>query len=154
MAATCAETVQLELVRLDDEAVAARHFFLKPLDLAILEFHDLAAPRADQMIVMAFVADVVVLRLRAEMPRLGESGLAEEIQRAIDRRQADMGVFPVEQAVHLFGGDVLVLQKGIQNLLALARQLQLVFREVIFERCDFFRVSRHSPASVLIDNEY
>jgi hypothetical protein len=143
MAATPAQTIQFEFVRLDYEAVAPCHFFLKPLDLTILEFHDLAATGADQMIVVAFVTDIVVLRLRSEVSRLGEPGFTEQIERAIDGRQTDVGIFPVESSVHLFGRNVLVLQEGVQNLLSLPREFQLMLREVGFEGCDFFRMSRH-----------
>ena len=58
-----AETVELEPVRVDGKAVAGCDFLLQLLDLAIFEFDDLAAARADKMIVMTLVGDVVVLRL-------------------------------------------------------------------------------------------
>ena len=77
MAATRAEPVQFKPVGLDHEAIFSRYLFLQPFDLAILEFHNGAAPGADQVVVVAFVRNVVVLRLRAEMPCLGDTGFAE-----------------------------------------------------------------------------
>ena len=63
MTAAGAEPVQLEPVRVDGKAIAGRDLLLQLLDLAIFEFDDLAAARADEMIVMTLVGDVVVLRL-------------------------------------------------------------------------------------------
>ena len=111
MAAAGAQAVELELMRLDDEAVPGRDLLLQPLDVAVLELHDLPAGGADQMIMMALVRDVIVLRLTTEMSRLRQAGVTEEIQRPVNGRQADVRVFFGQQTVHLLGRDVLVLQE-------------------------------------------
>lgn len=43
MSAACAETIEFKLVGLDGKAVPRGHFLLQPLDVVILEFHDLSA---------------------------------------------------------------------------------------------------------------
>ena len=63
MTAAGAEPVEFKPVGLDGKAVARGDFLLQLFDLAIFEFHDLAAARADEVIVMALVGDVIVLRL-------------------------------------------------------------------------------------------
>ena len=77
MTAAGAEAVEFEAVGLDREAVACGDFFLKPFDVAIFEFHDLAAVGADQVIMMTLVRNVVVLGLRPEMPGLREARFAK-----------------------------------------------------------------------------
>ena len=77
MAATRAEAVQFQSVGLDDKAVFGRNFFLEPFDLTILELYDGAAARTDEMVVVTFVGDVIVLRLSAEVPCLGDAGFAK-----------------------------------------------------------------------------
>ena len=152
MAAIGAEPVELQLVGLNREAVPSRHFLLKPFDVAIFEFHDLAATRTDQMIVMALMGDVVVLGLRAEVPGLGQPGFAEEIQRAIDRGEADMGIPFRQQPVHLLRGNVLHFEKRAEDVFSLAGQLELVFCEVIPEDADFFEFLAHTKSDQLILN--
>jgi hypothetical protein len=138
-------------VGLDREAVFAGDFILQSLNLGVFELHDLAASGADDVVVMALVRDVVVLGLRPEMPCLGKSGFAEQVERPVDRRQADVGVAFGELPVHLFGRDVLVLQKEAEDLLSLARELKLMLGEVIFENLDFTMRPRHAR---LVENDF
>ena len=63
MTAAGAETVEFEPVGLDGKTVAGGDLFLEFLDFTIFEFDDLAATRADEVIVVAFVGDVIVLGL-------------------------------------------------------------------------------------------
>ena len=63
MTAARTEAVEFQPVSLDREAIACGDFFLKLFDFAIFEFDDLAATRADEVIVVAFVGDVIVLGL-------------------------------------------------------------------------------------------
>jgi len=67
-------------VGLNGKPVAGGHFLLKLLDLAVFEFDDLPATGADQVVVVAFVGDVVVLRLGAEMPGLGQAGFLRALE--------------------------------------------------------------------------
>lgn len=154
MAATGTETVQLQFMRLDREPVPASHFFLKLFDLAILEFDDFPARRADQMVVMALVGNIVILRLSAEVPRLSEPRFAKQVQRPVDRGQPDMGVLFRQQAVHLLRCDVFLRQKDAQNLLALASELELVFGKVILERRQVLGLSLVVHGAPLNENDY
>ena len=63
MTAARAETVQLEAVGLDRKAVPGGDFLLQFFDLAVLKLDDLTATRANEVIVVAFVRDVIVLGL-------------------------------------------------------------------------------------------
>ena len=105
---------------LDGETVSPGHVFLKSFDIFILEFHDFAAGRADEVIVVSLVRHIVVLCLRAEVAGLGQSDLAKEIERPVNGGQSDMRIFFRELPIHLFRSDVLILQEHIQNVLALA----------------------------------
>lgn len=71
MSAAGAHAVEFQLMHLDGEAVSASDLFLESFDVFILEFYDLAAARADEVIVVPLVRHVIVLGLRAEMARLG-----------------------------------------------------------------------------------
>ena len=143
MTAIRAQAVQLQLVRLDGEAVAACHLFLQALDITVFKLDDLAAGRTDEMIVMALVRDVVVLGLSPKMSGLRQSSFTEQVQRSIDRGQADMRVFLGKMAVHLFRGNVLHLQKLGQDLLTLTRELELMLAQVLLERGDFLGLSHN-----------
>ena len=79
MTAAGAETVEFESVGLDGKAVAGGDFILQFLDLTIFKFNNLAATRADEVIVMAFVRDVIVLRLRAKVSGLGDTRVAKQV---------------------------------------------------------------------------
>ena len=77
MTAARAKTVQLETVRLNREAVARGDFLLEALDIAILKLDDFPAISTDKVIVVALVRDIIVLRLRTEVPGLCQPGLAK-----------------------------------------------------------------------------
>jgi hypothetical protein len=123
-------------VSLDGEAVPGGYLFLETLDFLILELHDFSAAGADQVVMVALVRDVVVLRLGAEVAGLGQARFAEQIQRAVNGRQSDVRVFLGQQAVHLLGGDVLVLEKGMENVFALPGELELVLGEMVLQDAD------------------
>ncbi len=143
MTAAAAEPVEFEPVSGNREAVSSGDFLLELFDLTVFEFHDLPAIGADQMVVVALVGNVVILGLRAEMPGLCQTRLTKEVERAIDGREPQMRVFLRQLVVHLFGGDVLLLEEGVKNKLTLARILQLVFGEVRFQRVHLFRMFGH-----------
>jgi len=133
MTAAGAESVKLEAVGLDDKAVSGGHLFLKTLDVAVLELHNLSAAGANEVIVVAFVRDVVVLRLSAEVPGLSQTRFAEEVQRAVNGRQSQVWIFASQLVVHRFSRDVLLLEKCVEDQFTLACELQLVLPEVLLQ---------------------
>ena len=143
MTAASAEAVEFQAVSRNGEAVPGGDFFLELFDLAVFEFHDLAAVGANQMIVMALVGNVVILGLRAEMPGLRQTGFAKKIERTVDGRETQMRVFLRQLVVHRFSGDVFLLEEGLKDKLALTRELELVFAEVRLQRLHFFHMFRH-----------
>jgi hypothetical protein len=122
MSAAGAHTVEFQLMGLDGEAISAGDLFLKSFDVFILEFHDLPAGGADEVIVMSLVGHVIILRLRAEVTSLGQPYFAKEIERPVNGGETDMRVLFCELSIHLFRGDVLILEKHVQNMLALPRE--------------------------------
>ena len=77
MTAGRTEAVELKAVVFDSKSIPGGYLLLKPLDLLILKFHDLLATGADEVVVVALVRDIVILRLRAEVSGLCEAGIAE-----------------------------------------------------------------------------
>lgn len=77
MTAARAEAVELKSVGLDDKSIFGSYFFLEPFNFLVLKFHDFFAASADEVVVVTLVRDVVVFRLRAEVPGLCEAGIAE-----------------------------------------------------------------------------
>ena len=122
MSAAGAHAIEFQFMGLDGEAVAAGDFFLKLFDVFILEFHNLAAGGADEVIVVPLVGHIIVLGLRAEVAGLGQSDFTKEIERPVNGGQADMRIFLRELPIHLFRSDVLILQEHVQNVLALSCQ--------------------------------
>ena len=138
------ETVEFEAVGLDRKAVAGRHFFLKTFDVAVFELHNLSAAGADEVVVVTFMGDIVVLGLGAEVPGLCQAGFAEEIERTVNRRQSQMGIFSRKLVVHRFRRDVFLLKKGIENQFTLAGELQLMLPEMLFQHPDLLQMLGHS----------
>ena len=143
MTAASAEAVEFKAVSRNSEAVPGRDFFLEFFDLAVFKLHDFAAVGANQMVVVTLVGNVVILRLRAEMPGLRQSGFAKQVEGTVDGGEPQMRVFLRQLVIHLFGGDVFLLEEGVKNEFALARVLQLVFAEVRFQRFHLFRMFGH-----------
>ena len=144
MAAVRAEAVALEPVGLNHEAVFGGHFLLEAFDFAILELHDLSTARTDQVIMVSLVRDVVVLGLRSEVACLRDARFAEQVQRAIDRRQSEVRILFCQLVIHRFSGDVLLAQKSRQNQLALAGQLQLMLCQMLAKGIQFFGGFAHN----------
>lgn len=140
MTAAGAEAVELKAMSLDGKPVAGCHFLLQLLDFAVFELDDLSAARADEVVVVPFVRDVVVLGLRTEMPGLSEACFAEEVQGAVDRGQSEVWVGLGELMVHGFGGDMFLAEKGAQNEFSLLGEFQLMFGEMLFEHIHFLYV--------------
>jgi hypothetical protein len=143
MTAASAEAVEFEAVSGNGEAVPGGDFLLKLFDLAVFKLHDLAAVGANQMIVMTLVGNVVILRLRAEMPGLCQTCFAKKVEGAVDGCEPQVRVFLRQLVVHCFGGDVLLLEEGVENEFTLTRVLQLVLAEVRFQRLHLFHMFGH-----------
>ena len=77
MTAARTEPVELEAVGLNGEPIASSDFFLEFFDFAILKLDDFSAARANQVIVMTLMRDIIVLGLRAEVSGLGEPGVTK-----------------------------------------------------------------------------
>lgn len=143
MAAARAEAVQFQSMGLNDKAILGGDFFLQSFDFAILELDNGAATRADQMVVVAFVGDVVVLRLGAEVSSLGYSCLAKQIQGAIDGGEAKVRILLRELVVHGFSRHVLLSQERRQDQFALASQLQLMLGQMLAKHIHLFQGFAH-----------
>lgn len=122
----------------DGKSVLFGHLFLQGFNLAILEFNNFIARRADEMVVVSFVRDVVELGLTSEMLFLCQAGLAQQFQRAVYGRQSDVRVFFGKQPIQLLGRYVFHFQKGGEDVLPLAGQFEMIFPEMLFENVQFF----------------
>lgn len=122
MAATRAEPVELQAVSLDHEAILRRYLLLQSLDFAILELDNRPAACADEMVVMALMRNIVVLRLGAEVASLRDPSLAEEVQRAIDRCEPEVGILLGELMIHRLGCHVLLSEKRREDKFSLASE--------------------------------
>lgn len=88
MSAARAESVEFEAVGLDRKPVAGSHFFLQSFDVAVFELDNFPAVGTDEVVVMPFMGNIVVLRLSAEVSRLRQAGITKQVERAVNRRQA------------------------------------------------------------------
>lgn len=143
MAAARTEAVQLQPVGLDHKAVLGRNLFLQPFNLAVLEFYNRSTAGADEMVVMALMRDIVVLRLGAEVAGLGDACFAEEIQRAVNRGESEVGIFLRQLMIHRLGRDVFLSQERRQDEFALTSQLQLMLGQVLAKHVHFFESLAH-----------
>ena len=87
---------------------------------------------------VAFMRNVVVLGLSAEVPGLGQAGFTEEVERAVNCRESQVRIFASQLVVHFFSRDVLLLEKCIEDQFTLACEFQLVFPEVLLQDPHFF----------------
>lgn len=147
MTAARAESVELEAVSLDGKTVAGRHFFLKALNVAVFELHDLPTARANKVIMMALMRHIVILGLRTEVPGLGQTRVAEEIERAVNGREAQVRIFARQLVVHRFSRDMFLLQKGIEDQFTLSRKFELMLSKMLFQDPHFFDMFRHHDQS-------
>ena len=148
MAATGAEAVKLKPMGGDGESVLAGHFFLEPLDFFVFKFHDLLATGADEVVVVALVRDIVVLRLGAEVAGLRQACIAEQIQGAVDGGEPKVGIGLRQLVIHGFRRNVLLPEERAQDQFTLAGEFELMFAQVLLERLHFFYMRiRHDQAS-------
>jgi len=93
---------------------------------------------------MAFVRDVVVLGLCPKVSGLSEASFAKQVECSVDGCQAQVRILARQLMVHLFRRDVLLLEKGVKDQLALAGVFELVLPEVLFQDAHFFLMFRHN----------
>ena len=155
MTAARTEAVQLKSVGVDGKSVSGGDFLLKPLNFFVFKLHDLLAACADEVIVVALVRDVVVLRLRAEVPGLCEAGLAEQIERPVDGREPKMRIGLRQLVIHGLCGNVLLPEEGVQNQFTLAGELELMLAQVFLQGLHFLYmgICQDGPPMGLIKDE-
>ena len=140
---------------LDGKAVLDSHFFLESFNFLVLKFHNLLAAGADEVIVVTFVRDIVVLRLRAEVPGLCEAGIAEEIERSEDCRESEMRIGLCQLMIHRLCSDVFLPEEGVQDQFTLAGELELMLAQVFHQGLHFLDVllCHAAPPMGLIKDE-
>jgi hypothetical protein len=74
---------------------------------------------------------------------LGQTGFAEEVQRAVNGCQSQVWIFTSQLVIHLFSCNVLLLEECIEDQLTLAREFQLVLPEVLLQDTHFFDMFGH-----------
>ena len=121
-----AQAIELETVGLNGEPIAGGDFLLEFFDFAVFKLNNLAAAGADEMIVMSLMRDVIVLGLRTEVPRLGESCVAKQVQGPVDGGQSEMRISFGELVIHGFGGDVFLPEECREDEFTLTGELQLM----------------------------
>ena len=155
MAAARTEAVELKSVGFDRKSVPGGHFFLESFNFFVFKLHDLLTAGADEVIVVALVRHIVVFRLRAEVPGLSKTGIAEQIERPVDGREPQMRVGLGQLMVHGLCGNVLLPKEGVQNQFALAGEFELVLAQVLLQCLHFFYVSirqeKGSPMGLIKD---
>ena len=127
-AAIRAEAEELDVVFPDEEPVfPGQDVFCLPdqVELLFLEIpviQDLAAARADQMMMMVGILASSVFETNLTVPRVDlpdKAGPIQEVECPINRREADGRVGRIEGGINLFGAEVLLrLDKEVENLLA------------------------------------
>ena len=118
-------------MRRDRKPMSGRDLFLQLFNVAVLKFDNEPALRADHMIMVAFVDDIVIVRLRAEVPLLRNAGITEQVERPVNGGQPDVRFVAAQCAVQFFRRHVLFLKKRVQDDFSLLRHLQAVLGQVI-----------------------
>ncbi len=140
MSAAGTEAVELKSVGFDGKSVPDGDFFLEALNFLVFKLHDLIAAGADKVIVVALVRDVVILRLRAEVPGLCEAGIAEQIERPVDCRESKMRIGLSQLVIHGLRGNVLLSEEGVQDQFTLACELELMLAQVLLQGLHFLHM--------------
>ena len=128
-------TEAVQLVRVGKQLIAVFRddFVLDALDLRRLEFDDLAAADAHEVVVMGFAeGDFVVRRAMPEVVLLHDAGLMHQSQRSVDRA-AGHGRIDLPDIVDQFlGGEMQVGRRAADDQLALGRQPHALTLESLF----------------------
>ena len=65
-----------------------------------------------------------------------------------------MRILPRQRTIHLLRGDVFHFEEHVQDVLALAGQLELMLREVVLQDFDVPQIFAHGSSHLVSDNEY
>src|SRR5262245_3618896 len=116
-----ANAVDLEVVAGGVKTVLAADLFFQFADLRRKEFHGSAAFGADHVMVAATIELVLVAGgAVGEGNGAGQSAFGQQLERAIDGGEADLGVSLFDEAEELVGGEVIAgIEEGAQNGVAL-----------------------------------
>jgi len=107
MSAAGAEAVKFEAMGLDGEPVAVGDLLLQFFDFAILEFDDLSASGADQVVVMIVSAIVFIPGETVfKTVFLGNSCLGQQLQGPVHRGITDAGMRFLYPIVQLFSAQM------------------------------------------------
>jgi hypothetical protein len=104
---------------------------LQLLDLGILEFEDEATLDADQVVVV-LAGDLEAGLPIAELPRLGESGIDQQLEGTVDRGVTDLGVLlahPGEQI--LYRHMIVAPQEAVDDRLSLPGRVEPVLLQIL-----------------------
>jgi hypothetical protein len=155
MAATRTEAVEFKSVGLDDKSMQGSHFLLESLDFLVFKLHDLLAASADEVIMVALVRNVVVLRLRTEVPGLCEAGIAEQIERPVDCRESEVRIGLSQLVIHGLRGNVFLPEEDAENQFTLAREFELMLAQMFFQGLHFLHmcIRQDGPPMGLIKDE-
>src|SRR5262245_5707376 len=126
-----AEPVELVAVAQHGEAAEPLgDLVLQALDLVVLELEDQAALHADQVIVV--IADDLVARLAvAKLALDGEPGIDQQLERAVHRRVADLGLALADLEQQLVDRDVVArAQELLDDRLALRGDVEPAILDV------------------------
>src|SRR6266540_3556804 len=131
--ATRALAAQSHVVRVDGVLHAARELLDRGLELAVLERRDLAAALADDVVVViaARVDGLVAGDPLGRVDAAGQPEAIEQVERAVDRGDADVLAALVQAVRDLLGGDA-AAERGKRLDHRGARHAQAV--AVAFER--------------------
>jgi hypothetical protein len=102
-------------VVLQDPALVLGNHLLAAFDLGVVELLDLAARRADQVVVVRAFVQLVDRLAAFEVAALQDAGLLELREHAVHRGQADVGMLVQQHAKHVFGRHV-PLAAGLEDL--------------------------------------
>jgi hypothetical protein len=140
MTAAGTQAVEFEPVGLDGKAISGGDLFLQLFDFTVFKFGNLSATRAYQVVVVAFVGHIVVLRLRAEMPGLRDACVAKQVQGPINRGQPKVRIGLGELMVHGLGRDVFLSKEGGEDEFALSGEFELMLAQMFLKDVHFFCV--------------
>jgi hypothetical protein len=115
--------------------ISRSHGVLNRLEFRRIEFNNLAALRADHVIVMLMLVVVLVVRAtiaKADFAR--QAGFGQQPQRAIDSGLTDGRIFIADQLIQIFAGHVAFsAEKDVENEVPLSSSLKTLFLNVIEE---------------------
>ncbi len=145
-----ANTVELMPVGYQPESLRPRNVLLKLLDGLVAELEDLAALKANQ-VVMVRLPHFKPRHPITEMAFARHAGLHEQPQRPMHRGKAYSLVLLVNRAVDILAGRMPVRsQEGLENRLPLSGPFEALAPQVALQRLPVIRLSQnpHLPSAL------